>query len=65
MNKQWHAAHVLGKGAYQSERIAWHRAHQKHCACRPIPKSLAAFIEPSSATKEQPPGARPRSGKGR
>gem|GEM_PF-3107027 len=47
MNKEWHAANVLGKGANQSQRIAWHRAHQKQCACRPIPKSLLGLVVPS------------------
>jgi uncharacterized protein YdhG (YjbR/CyaY superfamily) len=38
----WHKNHVLPKSASLEERIAWHRDHQKHCACRPIPPKLAA-----------------------
>ena len=40
MNSQWHKRHVLPKGAPLRQRIAWHREHQKRCACRPIPDQL-------------------------
>ena len=40
MNADWHRRHVLPKGASTTERIAWHREHQKKCACRPIPAGL-------------------------
>lgn len=40
MNSKWHKQHVLPKGASLDERIAWHREHQKRCACRPIPPKL-------------------------
>jgi len=36
------------------ERIAWHREHEKQCACRPIPPKLReriAHAEPSAKTK--------------
>ena len=41
MNAEWHKKRVLGKGASLEERVAWHREHQKRCACRPIPPRLA------------------------
>ncbi len=40
MNAEWHKKHVLPRGASLEERIAWHREHQKRCACRPIPPKL-------------------------
>jgi len=40
MNSDWHKKHVLRKGAALEARIAWHREHQKRCACRPIPPKL-------------------------
>src|SRR5688500_10374037 len=40
MNKEWHQRHVMPKNATLDERIAWHREHQKRCACRPIPPKL-------------------------
>jgi uncharacterized protein YdhG (YjbR/CyaY superfamily) len=40
MNAEWHKAHVLPAGASLEQRIAWHREHQKRCACRPIPPKL-------------------------
>lgn len=40
MNTAWHKTHVLPKGASLEARIAWHREHQKRCACRPVPRKL-------------------------
>jgi uncharacterized protein YdhG (YjbR/CyaY superfamily) len=40
MNATWHKQHVLPKGASLEQRIAWHREHEKRCACRPIPPTL-------------------------
>jgi uncharacterized protein YdhG (YjbR/CyaY superfamily) len=40
MNADWHKNHVLPKGTSLEGRIAWHREHQKRCACRPIPPKL-------------------------
>ncbi|MGA7124636.1 MAG: DUF1801 domain-containing protein [Polyangiaceae bacterium] len=41
MNVEWHQKHVLPRGASLEDRVAWHREHQKQCACRPIPPKLA------------------------
>jgi TfoX/Sxy family transcriptional regulator of competence genes len=40
MNKRWHDQNRLSRSATLDERIAWHRAHQAECACRPIPAKL-------------------------
>ncbi|MEX1255568.1 MAG: hypothetical protein WEE64_14615 [Dehalococcoidia bacterium] len=42
INKAWHEAHRMPKNPSLEQRIAWHREHAKHCACRPIPEKLAA-----------------------
>jgi hypothetical protein len=44
MNKTWHRAHILRSGASMDERIKWHVAHAKACACREIPKSVREAI---------------------
>ena len=44
MNAAWHRVHLLAKSASVAERVAWHLAHQEHCACRPIPASLLAHL---------------------
>jgi hypothetical protein len=31
-----------------AQRLAWHRAHAKHCACRPIPAKLRALMRRGS-----------------
>jgi hypothetical protein len=46
MNTEWHKRHVLSRAATLDERIAWHREHQKQCACRPIPAKLKERLGP-------------------
>ena len=40
MNKLWHAQNKMPAKATLEQKIAWHREHQKHCACREAPKSI-------------------------
>src|SRR5947209_3225649 len=45
MNAEWHSENKLGTKASLQDRIVWHREHQKHCACRPIPESLMPHFD--------------------
>jgi hypothetical protein len=45
MNKDWHASNPMPKNPTLQQRIDWHREHQKHCACREIPKSLLPYFK--------------------
>ena len=38
----WHRANPMPKNPTLDQRIAWHVAHARHCACRPVPPGLAA-----------------------
>jgi uncharacterized protein YdhG (YjbR/CyaY superfamily) len=49
MNSAWHKQHVLLRSASLQQRIAWHREHQKRCACRPIPPKLLDEMRRDSA----------------
>lgn len=40
MNKAWHEENKMPKNATFDQRVKWHREHQKHCGCRPIPAKL-------------------------
>ena len=40
MNRRWHAEHRMPERPTLAQRVAWHREHARHCACRPIPESL-------------------------
>jgi hypothetical protein len=40
MNAGWHARNPMPKNATMAQRVKWHKAHAKACACRPIPKSV-------------------------
>jgi uncharacterized protein YdhG (YjbR/CyaY superfamily) len=52
MNAEWHKKHALGKDASNEKRMAWHREHQKRCACRPIPPKLLVQMRRDPAIDE-------------
>jgi len=35
-NKEWHLVNTMHKNPTFDERIKWHLAHVKNCACRPL-----------------------------
>lgn len=35
----------MPKNATLAQRVRWHRAHQQHCACRPVPRTIAPHLE--------------------
>jgi len=49
INARWHEAHRLGTGASLEARIAWHVAHAKACACRPMPASIRKALASRSS----------------
>lgn len=51
INSAWHKAHRMPKNATLQQRIEWHTAHQKVCACRPIPPKLAAQMKARERTE--------------
>lgn len=40
LNREWHLENRMPKNPTVEQRIAWHREHEKQCACRPIPEKL-------------------------
>ena len=51
VNARWHAKHRMPTGATMAQRIAWHRVHAKHCACRPIPGTVQAAMRARTSTR--------------
>lgn len=47
MNANWHKAHPMPPRPTLAERVAWHRGHAEHCACRPVPTRLRALLSKS------------------
>jgi hypothetical protein len=45
MNKQWHAKNPMPKHPSKNERVSWHVAHAKMCACRPVPESIVEEVK--------------------
>jgi uncharacterized protein YdhG (YjbR/CyaY superfamily) len=61
MNAEWHKTHALPRGTPLQQRMAWHREHQKRCACRPIPPKLLDQMRRDPAIDEYLAGASPSS----
>jgi hypothetical protein len=65
INARWHRKNPMPWAAKMDERIRWHVAHAKACACRPIPASIAEAIRkqggraaPRRQAKRKRPGLR-------
>jgi hypothetical protein len=54
LNAEWHRAHPMPKNATEFQRVQWHRAHEKFCACRPMPPRIRKLIDADSAASAQP-----------
>jgi hypothetical protein len=57
INAEWHQAHKMPKNPTPAERLEWHVAHAKACACRPMPASMLAALK-SAAKKSNDRRAR-------
>jgi hypothetical protein len=44
MNKAWHKDNPMPQKATRAQRIRWHAAHARACACCPVPASLRAEV---------------------
>ena len=46
INAVWHKAHPMPPGATLSQRVTWHLAHRKACACRTdLPATVLAELK--------------------
>jgi hypothetical protein len=45
LNATWHKANRMPANASLDQRIAWHLAHAKACACRGLPASIIKELE--------------------
>ena len=55
MNAAWHANHPMPPNATLAQRLSWHDAHAKHCACRSMPPKLAAQVRSWRARRQRRP----------
>jgi hypothetical protein len=44
LNREWHELHKMPPTATLEQRLLWHLEHQRECACREVPKSLASYL---------------------
>ena len=51
INKTWHERNRMPRNATTEQRLQWHRQHQKHCGCRPIPEGLKRLLGRKKRTR--------------
>jgi len=49
LNAEWHRAHKMPKNPTPAQRLDWHVAHAKACACRSLSPAMLAKLK--KATK--------------
>lgn len=42
--REWHLANPMPKNPTLTQRIRWHKEHQKICSCRPVPESMKKYL---------------------
>jgi hypothetical protein len=52
MNKVWHAVNPMPPKAGREQRVRWHAARARVCACRPVPASLREDVERAARPKK-------------
>ena len=45
LNRTWHRDNRMPPRATREQRIKWHVAHAKVCACRPVPDSIRLDVD--------------------
>ncbi|WP_168172415.1 hypothetical protein [Cellvibrio sp. PSBB023] len=40
LNAEWHRNNKMPTNPTLEQKLEWHLAHTKYCACRPMPQSL-------------------------
>lgn len=53
LNKEWHRLHRMPPGATREQRVKWHAAHARACACREIPDSIRADVAKLLKTRKR------------
>jgi hypothetical protein len=58
LNAAWHRAHRMPKHATLDQRVRWHVAHARHCACREMPATMRAELKARGIPLPQRPASR-------
>jgi hypothetical protein len=45
LNATWHRSHPMPKHATLAQRLRWHAAHARPCACREMPPAIGAELQ--------------------
>ncbi|MFN0115185.1 MAG: hypothetical protein ACKVPY_10955 [Paracoccaceae bacterium] len=52
INADWHRRYPMPKNPTERERLVWHIAHARECACRAIPESLLRLMTERGIVQE-------------
>jgi hypothetical protein len=44
-NAEWHSKNRMPNHPTLEQRLRWHSEHEKHCACRAMPRSIRAELD--------------------
>lgn len=58
LNAEWHRRHPMPQHATLDQRVRWHVAHARHCACREIPATMRAELKARRIPLPRPPAPR-------
>lgn len=45
LNATWHRGHQMPRNATLDQRVRWHLAHARACACRDVPATIRAELK--------------------
>jgi hypothetical protein len=51
INAAWHEAHRMPKNPTPRQRLKWHVAHAKACACRPLTAAMLAALKKAAKAR--------------
>lgn len=57
INSKWHNENRMPPNPTLDQRLEWHLEHARHCACRPMPASIAKEIARREAEATRKPSA--------
>lgn len=60
INAAWHRAHLMPPGATAAQRLKWHEAHAKHCACRAFTAEMRRKLQRAVAAAAKKPATSAR-----
>jgi hypothetical protein len=55
VNTEWHTNNPMPNNPTLEQRLHWHSEHEKHCACRAMPRSISAELDRRMSGRQRSP----------